>query len=314
MSPSTRAKWLVVGAIITADALGLSSLGIRLNEAGLARVAGAVIFVGALAGFYTYLRPNPGIVDVASTMAVLLGFFAASAVLSYLLAATAFPLVDHQLAEADRSLGFDWLTWFHWVRARPILSVVFEVIYLSAIPQLLAIALMHGFTGRFERNSELLWCLMISIAIIVPISALVPAAGAWVEFDAVRFGNEAQVHDFLAMRAGTMHELDLTRLEGLVNLPSFHTTLGVLYAYLLRGRRVLFPGATLLNAVMIVSVLSEGGHYLVDVIAGAAVAVLAIWAARRIEIALGRPATSTTEAGLVSARPGTDRGVNALGN
>lgn len=314
MAPSTRAKWLIIGTLIAADALGLGSLGIHLNEAGLARVAGAVLFVGALAAFYTYLRPNPHIVDVAHTMALLLAFFAASAVLSYLLTATALPVFDDQFAAADRALGFDWLVWFQWVRARPALSMLFQVVYLTAIPQLLAIALLHGFTGRAERNSELMWSLMASIAIIVPVSALTPAAGAWVEFDALRFGNEAQVHDFLAMRAGTMRELDLTRLEGLVNLPSFHTTLGVLYAYLLRGRRLLFGGATLLNAVMIVSVLSEGGHYLVDVIAGAAVAVVAIWAARRIEAALSEPATSATDARLMPARPAASDGVSALGN
>jgi membrane-associated phospholipid phosphatase len=314
MSPSTRAKWLVIGTIVAADALGLGSLGIHLNSEGLARVAGAVLFVGALAAFYTYLRPNPRIVDVAHTMALLLAFFAASAVLSYLLTATALPVVDDQLAAADRALGFDWLAWFDWVRARPALALLFEIVYLSAIPQLLAIALTHGFTDRPERNSELLWCLMASIAIIVPVSALLPAAGAWLEYDALRFGNEAQVHDFLAMRAGTMHELDLTRLEGLINLPSFHTTLGVLYAYVLRGRRILFGGATLLNAVMIVSVLTEGGHYLVDVIAGAAVAVVAIWAARRIENALSRRGASSGERHLIPAQPRADHSASALGN
>ncbi|MGH7123533.1 MAG: phosphatase PAP2 family protein [Stellaceae bacterium] len=298
MSPSTRAKWLVVGAIAAADALGLNALGIHLAGEGLTHVAGAALFVGALGAFYTYLRPNPRIVDVAHTMTLLLAFFAATAVLSYLLTATALPLVDHQLAAADRALGFDWMAWLAWVRARPVLALVLQIVYLSAIPQLLAIALAHGFTGRPERNSDFLWSMMASLAIIVPVSALWPAAGAWVEYDALRFGNEAQVHDFLAMRAGTLHELDLTRLQGLINMPSFHTTLGVLYAYALRGRRLLFAGATLFNAVMILSVLTEGGHYLVDVIAGAAVAVAAIWAAHRIESALSRTQASASLPGL----------------
>ena len=283
-----RAKWLVVAAIVAADAVGLSYLGIHLSYEGLERAAGAIGILGALAAFYTYGRPNERIVDAAHMMALLLAFFAATAVLSYLLTATGLPLFDEQLAAADRALGFDWPAWLAWVHARSTLWLVLQLAYLSAIPQLLVIALYLAFSGRPERNSELMWSVMLSLAIIVPVSALLPAAGAWPKYDALQYGNVAQVRDFLAMRAGTMHELDLTRLEGLINFPSFHTTLAVLFAYALRGRAAPFVAATLLNVVMVVSVLTEGGHYLVDVISGTAVAVAAVWATDRIEPALAR--------------------------
>jgi membrane-associated phospholipid phosphatase len=65
-------------------------------------------------------------------------------------------------------------------------------------------------------------------------------------------------------------------MEGLVTFPSFHTTLGILIVYAVRDFKVLaiFVGA--LNAVMIVATMPEGGHHLVDVLAGAGVALASI--------------------------------------
>jgi membrane-associated phospholipid phosphatase len=291
----------VVLAIVAVDALGLAYLGIDLSLAGLERSGGAVAVLAGTAGFYTYKRPNDRIVDGTHTMAMLLAFFAATAVFNYLVTSTAFPLVDAELAAADRALGFDWPAWLVWVHAHPRLWLVLQLAYASAIPQLLAIALYLAFTGRTERNSELLWAMMLSLFVIVPVSTLLPAAGAWVQYDALRFGNAAQVQDFMAMRAGTLHELDLTKLEGLINFPSFHTTLAVLFAYAMRGRGALFAAAILLNAVMIVSVVTEGGHYLVDVISGAAIAAAALWATARLEAALARRSTEKPKPSLAVA-------------
>ncbi len=295
VSPSARAKWLLIAAIIVLDAIGLAHFRMHLSWAGLERGSGALVLLVGMTGFYTYQRPNDRIADIAHTMALIVAFFAAIAVFSYVATATALPLADAELAAADHALGFDWPIWFAWVEAHPMLWLVLKLAYESAIPQLVVIALYLAFSGQPERNSELLWTMMLSLFVIVPVSVLLPAGGAWVHYDAMRFANLAQVRDFLALRNGTLHELDLPRLEGLINFPSFHTVLAVLFAYVLRKRRALFIAATLLNLVMIVSVLSEGGHYLVDVISGIAVAAGAIWATARLEAALGRRSGEAAE-------------------
>jgi membrane-associated phospholipid phosphatase len=294
VSPSARAKWLVIAVIVILDGIGLARFGMHLSWAGLERGSGALVLLVGMAGFYTYRRPNERIADIAHTMALIVAFFAATAISSYLVAATNLPLVDAELAAADRALGFDWPTLLAWVRAHPTVWLVLDVAYRSAIPQLVAIALYLAFTGQPERNSELLWTMMLSLFVIVPVSALLPAGGAWVQYDAMRYANVAQVRDFLALRSGALHELDLPRLEGLINFPSFHTVLGVIFIYVLRRHRILCAAAGLLNAVMIASVLTEGGHYLVDVISGVAVAMGAIWVTARLESALARPLPETT--------------------
>ncbi|HUC69964.1 MAG TPA: phosphatase PAP2 family protein, partial [Stellaceae bacterium] len=56
---------------------------------------------------------------------------------------------------------------------------------------------------------------------------------------------------------------------------SYHTVLAVLLTYAHRRSSLLAPVA-LVNAVMLFSVPSFGGHYLIDIIAGIIVAMLAI--------------------------------------
>jgi len=288
MSRSGRIKWLVVGAIIAIDAVGLAYCGIRLSLAGLEHGSGAIVLLAGTAAFYTFRRPDDRVVDLAHTAALLLTLFAGAGVSSYLAAASDLPLTDAALSAADRTLGFDWLAWFAWVQHHPALWLALRLAYASAIPQMVAIVSYLALSGQAERNSELLWTLILSLLVIVPISALLPAACPWVQYDAMRFADLREIHDFMAMRAGTLHVLDLSRLEGLITFPSFHTTLAVLFVYAVRHRRAPLVAAALFNIVMIVSVTTVGGHYLVDAIAGAAVAVGAICATASLEAALAR--------------------------
>jgi len=95
--------------------------------------------------------------------------------------------------------------------------------------------------------------------------------------------------DFTALRNGTMREISLARMEGLITFPSFHTTLAVLFVAALRRHRLALAIGAVVNGLMLLSIPSEGGHYLVDVIAGAMVAAVAIQMAARIEARLGAP-------------------------
>jgi len=77
------------------------------------------------------------------------------------------------------------------------------------------------------------------------------------------------------LRGGGPLSFDLSRLQGLISFPSYHTVLAVLLTYAHRRSLLLAPIA-LVNGIMLFSIPSYGGHYLIDIIAGAAVALLAI--------------------------------------
>ena len=79
-----------------------------------------------------------------------------------------------------------------------------------------------------------------------------------------------------ALRAGQLNSIGADQMLGLIAFPSFHSSLAVLAAYALYPIRFVGPLALALNVLVILSVPVQGGHHLVDIPAGVAVAVAAI--------------------------------------
>jgi membrane-associated phospholipid phosphatase len=69
--------------------------------------------------------------------------------------------------------------------------------------------------------------------------------------------------------------------------------LAILFTYAHRGSRAFVPVAVF-NALMLLSVPSEGGHYLVDVLGGVTVGGLAILMTRALPARTPALATATT--------------------
>jgi membrane-associated phospholipid phosphatase len=289
VSLNASVRWLVIATLIVVDAAGLRLAGMRVVADGLVRLALAIFVLLVLAVIYSRLRPRERLADLAQTGVQLLLLFAAAGVLSYTLTVTALPLQDDLFARGDALLGFDWLTWFRAIAAQPLLRGILHLAYITATPQLVAIAIYLALTGHGARNAELIWTVAISLIVIIPLSALLPGAGAFVRYDVMALVDAPFVPEFAMLRQGALTRIDLNQLQGVITFPSFHTTLAILYPYVVRGSRRVFVACALLNLMMLLSIPSEGGHYLVDVIAGALVAVVAIRAAARIERRLAAP-------------------------
>ena len=91
-----------------------------------------------------------------------------------------------------------------------------------------------------------------------------------------------QLRDLPPTRDGALRHLDLLGLGGIVTFPSFHAASAVLYAWALWPVRWMRPIVVLAFTAMLAATPINGGHYLIDIIAGIAIAVLAIVAARRV--------------------------------
>ncbi|TIU39739.1 MAG: hypothetical protein E5W28_04405, partial [Mesorhizobium sp.] len=98
--------------------------------------------------------------------------------------------------------------------------------------------------------------------------------------------------ELLRLRSGEPFSLLVTRAEGLATFPSYHTVLGILVVYALRDLPALAWPVGVLNALMVVSTLPEGGHHLTDVLAGAAVGVTTVMFTRALQYKL-KPAPLT---------------------
>jgi membrane-associated phospholipid phosphatase len=202
----------------------------------------------------------------------------------YLAASTGLPLQDATLASLDEALGFDWSRFLAAANSSPTISWILVTAYHSALPQLLALYLLLCFGRREGRLAEFLALLSVTSVAVGALMLLLPAAGAYAHFRPPRelfdgfSGNAGMWHyeTLMKLRTQSAPLLDFGQVEGLVTFPSFHTVLAIITAYAFRGFRFIAIPAVVLNGIVIVSTLPEGGHFLVDVIAGAIIAIVGI--------------------------------------
>ncbi|RTL98922.1 MAG: phosphatase PAP2 family protein [Hyphomicrobiales bacterium] len=205
----------------------------------------------------------------------------------YLASATSRPLMDQTLAALDAAIGFDWRTFLDLTNKQPWVAGTLVFAYHALGRQLPLLFIFLAFV-KGPRLTEFITLLAISSALTGISMSFVPAAGAYAYFhpQSVEFHNFTaragmwHFTELMKIRSGEPFRLFVTRAEGLVTFPSYHTALGIMVVYALRDFRWLFWSVGCLNAAMIVSTLPEGGHHLIDVIAGAMVAIAAIVAVR----------------------------------
>ena len=274
----SQALWAIIAVITGVDVLWAWSSGIRVVLSS-AVMFGFFLTVG-INLVYTTLRPDRRIAAFAQASAQLLAFTASGAILSYLTVTSRFPLVDRYLAAADAAIGFDWLSMFTWVQNHPVIDRVLGLSYGSGMLQIGTILVVLNIVGQLERVREFIWLFVLTLLIVIPLSWLFPAESAWVYFGVTDRADAYHLADFTALRAGHMPEISISQVNGLITFPSFHAALGLMLIYASRGIRILFPLSLSLNALMIASTPSSGGHYLVDILAGLAVMLLAIFILR----------------------------------
>src|SRR5947207_336181 len=230
----------------------------------------------AIGFFYGSIRRNAQLADMALWGALVAAFSVTAAIFTYLTATLPFPLVDSELVRIDAGLGFSWQAWFQFVSSHPLLKGLLFVLYTSLLPECAASVLYFAHRGRSERIAEFLFGALISILITATISGIFPALGAFAHFGVPWPAWAGYPSHLLALRVGTAASFAVNEFQGIITMPSYHTVLAILIIYAYRGCGRLFTLVLALNGLMLLSLPSEGGHYVIDVIAGAAVVAVTI--------------------------------------
>ncbi len=199
-------------------------------------------------------------------------------------------LIDPTLLQWDQWLGFNQVAWLHFVNSFPWLMRVFSLAYNSWSFQVVIVALLLGCFGN--KRITRLWMLSALISFLIGgflyycLPSLPPAAHLISGYFKIssyqlidRFYN---IHQYLpyVVRGS----------DGLIAFPSFHVNQAMLNGLCLwwcfktatKNRPLLLVLSiclSILNITLILSTLSLGFHFLVDVIAGALLAVFSLWAA-----------------------------------
>ena len=203
--------------------------------------------------------------------------------LTYLAAASGYPLVDSALTKLDAVLfGFEWHVEADWVANHPAVDWLLRRAYFSLHYQAALVLVIGSLSRPGDRNGEIIWQFCISLFLTCVIFAFTPALGH------VAHIGTGWMETLLMIRNGEWTAFDFSDVEGIISFPSFHTTLAILFVYAARHHRWALAVLVPLNMLLIVATLSVGGHYLVDLPAGAAVAFISIAATRHLRQRLAR--------------------------
>jgi hypothetical protein len=190
-----------------------------------------------------------------------------------------FPLRDAWLARMDKALGFNVPSIAAWTAAHPHWRILsdksYDVLYL-----LLPMAMfLPGILGKRVAAEEFIVANGAGFLISFPIFTLMPAIGPWAGSEFA--GNAAQKAceaSIIALHSGSK----TAAVVGLVSFPSFHVIWAVLSARALWPIRFLRMVGVVMACLVVVSTVTTGWHYVVDVIAGFAMAVATLGIARLV--------------------------------
>lgn len=279
-----RVKWALIAGNYTLVVLISITQGISFDLSSVTPFIPAFLILLGIITFYSTIRPNAQFVSVAMTLLQICFFTPSVIFLSYGVATLDFPFIDDRLISIDHMLGFDWLAFLRLVNDMPLFGLILHYAYQSPLFQTLAITLILPFLGHTAHVERWFLAFMISSIAAALLSGPFAAVAAYIHLDVARdaYANLSPAASFVhidiltKLRATAVGEFSLSHLEGIVTFPSFHATMCFLYAYGLRPVRPLFIAACALNGLMLISCLTEGGHYLTDVLAGSALALVSI--------------------------------------
>ncbi len=173
-------------------------------------------------------------------------------------------------------MGFDWLAAVELTNRSPLAVDVLRAAYDYTMAAVIYVYVLLVVTKRVDRLLEFSFALLVTCLICNILSALMPAIGAYVHHappHAIRdmIAPDAGVwhlQHFEALRNGTFRVFTAQETEGLITFPSYHTACALLVPLAMRGFGALTAIAWAFAAVVAVSTVPIGGHYLIDVIAG----------------------------------------------
>jgi hypothetical protein len=271
---------LALVAVICALAPLYSPLKIDMRDTEIPLIALFVMVAIAII-YQPCFRNLPRLAIAATASADLIAYGLVLGAFSYVAAASPRPLVQPMLAEIDRALHFDWPSYYAFIKGHAGLAAVLSIAYNGMIAEVGLVALVLFLTQQIQRLRVLLDAFALCALITIAIAAAFPALEALAYFEiypAVAKGagfvtGVDRTDDFLALHYGTTHIVPVMDAKGIITFPSFHTACAVLSAGCARSKSWLFWPMCLWSALLIAATPVDGGHYLIDVIAGFALSL-----------------------------------------
>jgi hypothetical protein len=260
-------------AVVLSFALGVSWNGDDATNVII--VTGTPLIVG-----YTLIRLGkvPVFADFLTLSSLVIAFSMVGAALALLGTRSPAPIADTWLAAADKSLPISAVDvvvgtnlmpgWIIWALKKTYIQTGLYL-YLSLIGLLLI--------GRQADAWRMFLIWGWSFLVISLIAFAAPALGCFSQLSAEQVDHLPKaagryaMRSFLEFRSSTEPVLALGRASGVITFPSFHVACALVLAQAWHGVRAIGAVTKVLTGVIIFSCVPIGGHYLVDLAAGAAI-------------------------------------------
>jgi membrane-associated phospholipid phosphatase len=267
-------KWSVLLGMVCLDTVWMLAKGWSLRPESLVGTALLATVASAPLAFKRY-RDDELLFNLCESVTFSLIVARAAAILSYLAISANFPLIDQTLAGLDQILAFNWADYYRWSIAHPAFDRLLVLTYESLTVQSWLVVLYLCYTKRRPRIQEFLELTASLLAICVLMSIFIPAAGAPKFYAATVHVDASAWSHFELLRSGTMTNIDLESMQGLVSMPSVHTVMAILLCWAVRKTPLVFVIVPI-NILLLLSTPVVGGHYIADVLAGALITAAAI--------------------------------------
>jgi hypothetical protein len=286
----------IAATLIVIDAIWSYASNFQIDIRSYAIIAALLSPLICAAIVYSSARPDRRISATCTGSAFLLAFSPSCAVLSYLLSTVAGPRIDDLLAQVDHAMGFDWVALMTFAARHTTVTALLKLCYVSVMPQIMLLVFLLGWSGRASQMYGLCLAIAIGAMVCVMTWAAFPSFGAFSLFNlphdvAAKLGLALDGNygrDLVALLKNGPGLITPLELRGVVGFPSFHTVQALVIVWYARKLPLFRWAALALNVAVLIATPIHGGHHLIDVLGGAAVAAGAILFADRIVAAVSR--------------------------
>ncbi|MET0605095.1 MAG: phosphatase PAP2 family protein [Beijerinckiaceae bacterium] len=285
---AAHAIWSVIVVLVLSVAATFPAVGLSLEFRDVA--LNICLAADAISASFVFsaLRPDVRLARLFRALAELILITYFGGALSYAASTTTAPLWDSTFEKWDSLLGFHWPALLAYYDANPTLNQWFTLAYNSMLPQIACVVVALATVRDNRRIDAFILSFGLAAIFVMAIAAVTPAVCASVYYAEAMAGlnniRPTTVHlpVLVALRSGELTSVVMGQAKGLITFPSFHAVSAMLFMISWwRIPYVRWP-AIVVNLAMLAGTPIEGGHYLVDILAGIATALITYAAARRI--------------------------------
>lgn len=301
-----RLAWQATLALTSLTVVSLQIVDLRFHgDFSPETIALITGYLGLLV-YYRFIRQDHGIACMVISIGQLAVVTLMGIMLTYVASTVPLPYRDFEFHRIDQWLGFQREAYLNFIERNHGLQKLLLFAYDSLVPQTLLLLIATAAVRDVDRLQRYVIAFVIAVTATAVIASFLPAANAVIYVDKVPTdvsilpdGRHSYFPTLEGLRAGTLRDINLNALEGLISFPSFHTTAAILLAWAMWSIVALRFIVVPLNFLLIASTPLCGAHYVIDMIGGAAVAVASILATAR----LARAAQRRSSESLATQQP-----------